>query len=1236
MDKINSIKRFRADKPSDLLLTQKPAVRHAINQFASVLGVALDYQSRRKGAANPDAGDDVERPHSVVFIDGGRGAGKTYTLLSIQHALEAVHWNRDDHPSADSWDDFADCVRSSHAKKLKDLAQSPLQVMKLIFPGDMGPHERVMEVVIASMMHRLDAQLQKHRSNPEKVASFRALQTALIEDVAQGWYFSRQLGQEAIAHDALDYAHFARRLEEETRKSARRIEHWRDFVSRYLDEINTAVLVVMLDDSDVRPEITADILETLRLYMNHPRIMVVLAGNIRSMRNALVLREMRELGLAMNALSKRDGQTANDWRRLVRKGIEDYLEKVLPTAKRLFVQRPRLTPDASASGTKESDDFQKIFGRTLQEVCETMLRHNRKEFLGAKFALARLNAMRRLDTPTRQTHRPLEHYLSWWLFANRYFNSLAPQSARQVINFRDHYAGLMDATKVGRQKRLIMALFDNATNFSLIQQTADDVESIINWLQNQELESYWVDQRLFRINGRNFERGSFGYDYIRYRLDLGIALPVKDNPEEAVPANLLPVPAGRRHIRRFFRPKKMYRRQRNLGVAKWIDHAAVPGNGIYFFDLEAIPYVSLQRGGTSELRAANRKKGGSARTEDSSPPPGAWEAWLADNWSEVIEDGQDEQTYRYFTEVVCRSQHDMAEVTPADLSELLDPVSQTAASGALYEKFVEYELKLFWPGDTNPEQDNYENLPWTALELPPGSRALPPDKVLPERRRRALYAAMITDVRRAWHSIRMHDQMTTVSARSQASRAKPGGESSYEDSERAGLAIIANQDRLALYGCDQVRGRLAASTWGKGILQVFTQERLLEIVNDQDAITRLQQHIANLPSVVGEITKSRELLSERLAIITQPIGGPITTNMNETKRESAIDQFFGRERLPFNVVDNVIRDDEEASHDTWVTILRHVGRLICSRWPDFGTSHAPGNPEQFLDEDAYPHTDSALSGLEARLFGPEHGDASQDAPQLHFFRPKSAKDANDEVMRRRGEDARNFLLFVYGLAPSLPALIHSEVMGIVHYELRQLTANEVPDDRRREILERAFECIRKWEDLIGSVAFVMRYVRVKYLHLHTALFFTHLETASASTAVELLTEFGFKPPSIEVADATVKRLTYLFVGEGWEIESNLALLPDVSAYTLFGDNWVRDTVISLHTAGYFHRELKLNTEAVSPASAYTSMQVTGVFPETEQWLWAANRCLRKLASSLDTFFKTKPLPKSNAPADAEE
>src|SRR5262249_52143849 len=157
---------------------------------------------------------------------------------------------------------------------------------------------------------------ERTRTDDDRVKNIRALQRRLREEVAEGWYFARRFGHEAIIRDSIDYQSLVEKYDDEARKSARRIQSWRRFIDDYLDFRKAATLVVLLDDSDVEPELAQDILHSIRMFLNHPRVVIVLAGNIRAMRNSLLHVAMRRLSQSTHALLVQSkSRTAQDWRR---------------------------------------------------------------------------------------------------------------------------------------------------------------------------------------------------------------------------------------------------------------------------------------------------------------------------------------------------------------------------------------------------------------------------------------------------------------------------------------------------------------------------------------------------------------------------------------------------------------------------------------------------------------------------------------------------------------------------------------------------------------------------------------------------------------------------------------------------------------------------------------------------------------------------------------------------------
>ena len=469
--------------------------------------------------------------------------------------------------------------------------------------------ESLMEMIFAAMIDKIDGTINDPQNSSAAQRKLQSegekIKNELCGNVERGWYFARRFGIDAIIRDSIDYPNLVERFEQKSRLSSNRINAWRAFVNKYIDYHGAAALVVLLDDFDVHPELTQDILHSIRMFLNHPRIITVLAGNIRSMRNSLLHLAMQRLEPSIRAVQGVDeGRIAVEWRKGELKAIEDYLEKILPPARRIVLRQPEL--GRSSRTTQKLDDkrtdFEKLSGSDFLTLCLSRIDAARNEFLAEKFDLAIRRELDARDVPNAAQSRALEEFLAWWVFTNQYAAPLAPRSARQIETFRDFFApegplqisGQADPLPQFRtKKRLTVMLHDIPENYTLIQSLGDQDANLISWLRHQRTSSVWSGQRLFRIRGHELSQVSYSYDYIRYRLDVAIATPVRHNADELVPSGLLPRLRGRRHMRRFFQPGQMPRQQRRYGVGRWVDHAAIPGNCIYFYDLAALPDISV-------------------------------------------------------------------------------------------------------------------------------------------------------------------------------------------------------------------------------------------------------------------------------------------------------------------------------------------------------------------------------------------------------------------------------------------------------------------------------------------------------------------------------------------------------------------------------------------------------------------------------------------------------------------
>jgi hypothetical protein len=1110
-----------------------------------------------------------------MCIDGGRGSGKTYTLLSIERALRELPVCVHGPKISNDWKDFFDeAIEEKVFKNLQSRAdprKALSHVLRIIFPGDMEGDESLMETIFASMRDTLVppqdddpldsaevAERKKRLRDPETKKKSDELARELRESVAEGWYFARHFGHDAIIRDSIDYRDFVERFERESHKSANRIRQWRGFVDKYLDFHNAVMLVVLLDDSDIQPELAQNILHAIRMFLNHPRIVTVLAGNIRAMRANLLHLAMRRISSSTRALTQHDQQTAQEWRRSERRAIEEYLEKVLPPAQRFFLRAPTLQPQSSSTTPDKSpkvSDFKKLTKLELLEICLKRFLDTRDKFLTVKFNLALRREILFEDQPSSGQQRTIADFLSWWVFANRYADLLAPKSARQIATFGHYF--VRDVKKLdseGKQfavKRLPVMLHDVPDNFMLVQRFTDEDASVSRWVSQQALSSVWVGQRMFLINGREIPQGSYTYDYLRYRLDIGLSMPIRDNAEESVSERLLPLVRGRRHIRRFYQPRNMPRQQRRYGVSKLMDHAAIPSNCAYFSDLAALPDVSL----ISEAEMARQE------SLQKDMQKGTWEDELASRWVELLDDDQKELLVRYFTEVVCQRLRRTERISAAAFMSLLDPLSSGGELVQnLYDYSVDWEISAY-----REEEDIGPALYAEALLLltNPGAGAPTVDwegrpAIAKTARMYALFAALVNDLRRAWHAIRIHEM---------APKWMESGELASNELEygRNSRALASNQSKMLLYDLDRLQRVFDKSPWTKNLLRLFQYQ--------------------NIKAALDEEIKRNLLVPDLFLNINDDIRYIFAiTGSGETVGETDDKKIPGEGA-----------GEEDADYAKWIKAIRHVGRIFYEAWPIY--YHDDGlHPIAIETCIKLPEGEGVLEGWQLDV---------SHAPLLDTFEGRRHQ--------RYAREARQFIWLMSGLAPSLPAIIHSNVMARIYEAETLLRIHKGKTSPRAvQLYEDAINEIERWFGLVGSLTFAVRYIKIKCLHLFAKLFIDAALEPQQDPG-ELIAFLKLCGIEGKDPDSVFKELRDKF---GSEISNQLAMMPDVSPSSLFGEQWMVD-LIKYSTIG---RALSDPTKRgdKDPVEEDRADIVRGMFGETEQWLWATHRCLRKLDKTIKT------------------
>lgn len=608
--------------------------------------VDVEMVLRKTGLPNNAYLSDAmsRQPHQSFLIDGPKGAGKTTLLVNLRCLLQQIGPNGVSRKEPHAFDlrevkgpfmeysgrDLAQCQRLA----VDGASRYLVHALPLIRPDSMEDHESVMETVFAEMTAQIAGEIDHSKNSASKEAAERRtalkkLKEDLHGDVAKGWYFARKFGVEALLNDSISYEDYIDRRSEQAVVSHQRVNRWKEFVSRYLDTFSSQLLAIFIDDTDVSAELSADLLHTIRMFFCHPRIVVVMAGNLHATRQRLLSRAMADTAQAYRGLRSPQSFTASFWRNFERESLEEYLAKVLPRPYRHFIKPSQLD---AAMLLRSPDEL--ATGPSLVDYCSEQMRVRLPEFLKERATTVRTGASDRqlrvsryerlLDLSQKQNryHKEAENHIALWLLRNHYIAQISPQTARHINQFRAMIERPNPPIDLDTSARRVMvALFTHPGNHPVLQRQTDYDSDAAAWMNQQEVRTKWRGARWLQLNELRLPIGSPAYELLLFRWDLILARPESAWLSPGFATSMLPEPSGRKiwapevwqcedrdAPSRFLGypgkgdskgspawqiidlPNSRVRfRQEMLGLARVFSSPIIPANCLYFKDLRTIP-----------------------------------------------------------------------------------------------------------------------------------------------------------------------------------------------------------------------------------------------------------------------------------------------------------------------------------------------------------------------------------------------------------------------------------------------------------------------------------------------------------------------------------------------------------------------------------------------------------------------------------------------------------------------
>ncbi|WPD75638.1 CpaF/VirB11 family protein [Dickeya fangzhongdai] len=237
--------------------------------------------------------DNIIRKNNTIFINGQRGTGKTTFLRAIL----------DYYPNND--------------KGICPLA--------FIDPTLIETHQNIL-VDIMVKFKQLYSEKLKYCADEEVN---RQLNTCL-EEMAEGLKLA---SHHKTNHDKHDDSWFLSQALKNAQSGQYLEEHVHRFINKVAKALNIELFIIAIDDVDTHTQKAYDVLETIRRYLSHPRLVVLISGDLKLYN--YIVKNQKQLELQSGSKKENDEKEA---RGLVRHLTQQYMIKVFPAYQRIDLQ----------------------------------------------------------------------------------------------------------------------------------------------------------------------------------------------------------------------------------------------------------------------------------------------------------------------------------------------------------------------------------------------------------------------------------------------------------------------------------------------------------------------------------------------------------------------------------------------------------------------------------------------------------------------------------------------------------------------------------------------------------------------------------------------------------------------------------------------------------------------------------------------------------------------------------
>ncbi|ANE73990.1 P-loop NTPase fold protein [Dickeya solani] len=240
--------------------------------------------------------NNIFRSNNTIFINGQRGTGKTTFLRAMLDFYSEEKNNSDG-----------------------------ICPLAFIDPTLIETHQNILIDIVVKFKQLYDSKLN-YCADEEKSQRLNKC----LEEMAEGLKLA---SHHKTNHDKHDDGWFLNQALKSAKSGQYLEERLHYFINAVAKILNKKLFIIAIDDVDTHTKKAYEVLETIRRYLNHPRVVVLISGDLRLYNH--IVKNQKQLELQSGGKQGNDEKETKD---LVSNLTQQYMAKILPAYQRIDLQ----------------------------------------------------------------------------------------------------------------------------------------------------------------------------------------------------------------------------------------------------------------------------------------------------------------------------------------------------------------------------------------------------------------------------------------------------------------------------------------------------------------------------------------------------------------------------------------------------------------------------------------------------------------------------------------------------------------------------------------------------------------------------------------------------------------------------------------------------------------------------------------------------------------------------------